>query len=161
MIHVVELASGRLPSAWFAHDDADFARKVSAGDTLQPWEIHDVLTPRDLLEAAGHAQDDAGARAALPATCALGDAHGWDTPLFRADYLLGRGVLQAEPVQERDAFAAALLARGAACCIYWNDTEAVAAFEGCDPRLAGEANWSARRALYEQLVALEVLADNH
>ena len=47
------------------------------------------------------------------------------------------------------------------CCIYWDETEAVGAFEGGDPRLAGEALWRARRALYEQLVALEVLADDN
>lgn len=45
-------------------------------------------------------------------------------------------------------------------CIYWNEAEAVGAFEGNDPRIAGKEHWRARRALYEQLVALEVLADD-
>ncbi len=44
--------------------------------------------------------------------------------------------------------------------VYWNEAEAVAAFEGGDPLIAGKAGWRARRALYEQLVALEVLADD-
>jgi hypothetical protein len=44
--------------------------------------------------------------------------------------------------------------------IYWSDTEALAAFEGADPQLVGPAGWWARRALYGQLVALEVLADD-
>ncbi len=44
--------------------------------------------------------------------------------------------------------------------IYWSDSEALAAFEGADPQLVGEAGWWARRALHEQLVALEVLADD-
>lgn len=48
-----------------------------------------------------------------------------------------------------------------ACCIYRNETEAVGAFEGGDPRIAGKAGWRARRALYAQLVALEVLADDN
>lgn len=161
MIHVVERPERGDPCAWFAYGDEDLARKVAATDALQPWEIHDVLTASELLEALGHASPDATARAALPAICGLGDAHGWDTPLYRADHLLGRGVLRPEPVGEREALAAALAARGEHTCIYWSDTEAVAAFEGHDPRLAGEANWWARRALYRQLVELEVLADDN
>jgi hypothetical protein len=45
-------------------------------------------------------------------------------------------------------------------CVYWDDTEAVAAFEGGDPLIAAKPLWRARHALYEQLVALEVLADD-
>jgi hypothetical protein len=44
--------------------------------------------------------------------------------------------------------------------VYWNEAEAVAAFEGGDPLIAGKEGWYARRALYGQLVALEVLADD-
>ncbi|MFZ3117633.1 MAG: hypothetical protein WA159_04865, partial [Variovorax sp.] len=80
---------------------------------------------------------------------------------YRADHLLGRGVLRAEPVAERDALSAALAARGGFCCVYWNDRDAISAFEGADPRLAGKERWWARRALYEQLVELEVLADDN
>ncbi|MEO8119479.1 MAG: hypothetical protein ABI606_09180 [Rhodoferax sp.] len=45
--------------------------------------------------------------------------------------------------------------------VYWDETEAVRAFEGGDPLIAGKALWRARHALYEQLVALEVLADDN
>ncbi len=44
--------------------------------------------------------------------------------------------------------------------VYWNEAEAVAAFEGRDPLLAGNAFWRARHALHEQLVALDVLTDD-
>ncbi len=88
------------------------------------------MTARALLDALGHAQVDAGARSRCPAVCALGDEHGWDTPLHRADHLLGRGVLRAEPVALRDALAAALAARDGLNCIYWNDRDAIGAFEG-------------------------------
>ena len=44
--------------------------------------------------------------------------------------------------------------------IYRNEAQAVGAFEGGDPRIAGKEYWRARRALYEQLVALDVLADD-
>ncbi|CAG9224364.1 hypothetical protein BVI434_420073 [Burkholderia vietnamiensis] len=74
--------------------------------------------------------------------------------------MLGRGVCGNQPVTLRDAAAAALAARGAAI-VYWTDDDALAAFEGGDPRVAGERNWRARRALYEQLVALDVLADDN
>ncbi len=53
-----------------------------------------------------------------------------------------------------------LVKRGAEYCLYWDDSEALAAFEGGDPRIAGASGWWARRALYHQLVALEVLADD-
>jgi len=161
VIYVVEVPDQGSPRAWFAYDDEDFAAKVAASDPLKAWEIHDELTARDLLEGAGHAAVDADARERFPAICALGDEHGWDTPLYRADHLLGRGVLRAEPVARRDALTAALAVRGGASCIYWNDRDAIGAFEGADPRLAGKAHWWARRALYEQLVALEVLADDN
>ncbi|HYS62996.1 MAG TPA: hypothetical protein VEN30_04110 [Paraburkholderia sp.] len=159
MIYVVEQPAGGKPWAWFAYDEADFARKVAASDPLAPEEIYDTATPRELLEFSGPAPDP-HLRAQYPSICAFGDAYGWDMLLYRADYLLGRGVCQPEPVMQRDAAAAALKARGD-CLVYWNDRDAIGAFEGADPRLAGESRWRARRALYEQLVALEVLADDN
>jgi hypothetical protein len=53
-----------------------------------------------------------------------------------------------------------LQADGVERIVYWNEAEAVAAFEGGDPLIAGKDGWYARRALYGQLVALEVLADD-
>lgn len=44
--------------------------------------------------------------------------------------------------------------------VYWDEAEAVAAFEGRDPVIADKAMWRARHALFEQLVALEVLSDD-
>ncbi|MEO5660222.1 MAG: hypothetical protein ABIQ90_10565 [Polaromonas sp.] len=161
MIYVVEIPDQGDPRAWFAYDDEDFARKVAASDPLQAWEIHDELTARGLLEDLGHPAVDAAARARFPSICALGDEHGWDTLLYRADHLLGRGVYRTQPVAQRDALAAALAARGTPSCIYWNDRDAIGAFEGADPRIAGKTLWWARRALYEQLVELEVLADDN
>jgi len=159
VIYVVEQSDSAPPLAWFAYDDDDFARKVAASDPLGPEEIYDVSTPRELLGFSGPSPG-ADARAQYPSICAIGDAYGWDTPLYRADYLLGRGLCRPGPVTRRDASEAALKARGD-CLVYWNDRDAIGAFEGADPRLAGERHWHARRALYEQLVALEVLADGN
>lgn len=45
-------------------------------------------------------------------------------------------------------------------CVYWDEAEAVHAFEGGDPLIAGKELWRARHALHEQLVALDVLTDD-
>lgn len=44
--------------------------------------------------------------------------------------------------------------------VYWDEAEAVAAFEGRDPLIAGKSMWRARHALHGQLVALDVLTDD-
>ena len=44
--------------------------------------------------------------------------------------------------------------------VYWNEVEAVAAFEGADPLISDKTMWRARHALHQQLLALEVLADD-
>ena len=43
--------------------------------------------------------------------------------------------------------------------VYWDEAQAVAAFEGRDPLIADKTMWRARHALHEQLVALDVLTD--
>ena len=43
--------------------------------------------------------------------------------------------------------------------VYWDEAEAVDAFEGRDPLIADKSMWRARHALHEQLVALDVLTD--
>ena len=161
MIYVLEIPELSRPKAWFAYDDEDFSRKVVSTDTLAAWEIHDEVTALELLESVGESPEAPAARERFPAICALADEHGWNTPLYRADHLLGRGVLRAEPVTERAALDAALRVRPGQHYIYWSDREAISAFEGADVRIAGPAHWHARRALYEQLLALEVLADDN
>jgi len=159
MIHVLEIPDQGQPHAWFAFDAADFARKVEAEDTLQPYEIHDVVTPRELLALTGYQVGDADAAQQFPAICSLGDEHGWDTPLYRADYLTGRGHYRPEPIHEAEAYAAALLRREPATLIFWDDAQAVLAIESPQSPLLQQTRWRARHALHEQLVALELLAD--
>lgn len=160
MIYVVECPPAAEPRAWFAYHLADLASKVAAGDPCAAWEIHDQVTPRALLQALGHDSVDDTASAAFPSICALGEQYGWDAPFYRADYLLGRGVLSAEPVDERAALQAALAARPGEYRIYWSDGEAVLATEGADAWLCAPARWRARHALHQQLLSLEVLADD-
>jgi hypothetical protein len=55
---------------------------------------------------------------------------------------------------------AAMTIHAGTICIYPSEAEAVGAFEGRDPRIEGKENWRARHALFEQLVALDVLSDD-
>jgi hypothetical protein len=159
MIFVLELPAGGAPRAWFAYDGADLLRKVAAGDPLPLWQIHDCVTPRELLDMADATPATPGIEASHPALCALAAAHGWDARLYRADYLCEPGSYRVEPVGEAEAAAAALAARGA-CRFYWNESAATAAYERSGHPDWQGAGWRARHALREQLLALEVLADD-
>jgi hypothetical protein len=58
-----------------------------------------------------------------------------------------------------DLAEATLRARGD-CRIYWDEAQAMAAFERRDDLIWQGAGWRAHHALREQLVAMEVLADD-
>lgn len=159
MIFVLELPQDAAPRAWFAYDGVDLLRKVAAADPLPLWQIHDRVTPRELLDMVDATPATPEVRQRHPALCALADAHGWDGVLYRADYLSGQGCYSAAAVSEAEAAVAALAARGP-CRVYWSESEATAAFERiCHPDWQG-GGWRARHALREQLLALEVLADD-
>jgi hypothetical protein len=169
MIYVVELPHEGDPAAWFAFDAEDLLRKVAEFDPLDEWEIHDVRTARELLEMVGHEGEPEQAREAFPGICSLADEHGWDTDLYRADHLLGRGAFQPDAVTLESACEAALRARlgdGAApgllrgLRIYWSDPEAVLATETIEDFYEQPNGWRALHALREQLLALEVVAEN-
>ncbi len=138
MIYVVEFPAQGRAHAWFAFDQQDLARKTYATDNRKEWEIFDVVTVRELLDMVGKTGDTPDARAEFPAICSLGDEHGLDMPLYRADYLLGAGVFQAQAVSETDACVAALMQRTTGCKIFWSDSEATAAVEN-DALFDGEA----------------------
>lgn len=156
MIYVVEFPEQGRANAWFAFERQDFVRKVYVSDARKEWEIFDVVTARELIELLDTTPEASDARDKFPAICSLADQHGWDTPLYRADYLLGAGVFQAEAVTETDACVAALAQRMKTCRIFWSDTQATAALESDSIFDSKEGYW-AREALREQLVALEIL----
>ena len=159
MIFVLEMPAQAEPKAWFAYDAEDLLRKVAAHDTLREWEIHDCATPRELLDMFDAEPGMPGVREQYPGIVAMGEEHGWDTPLYRADHLQEPGSYRTEPVTPAQASEAALRARGE-CRVYWSEAEATAAFERAeDPAWAG-SGWRARWALRAQLIATEVLADD-
>ena len=158
MIYVVEFPHQARPSAWFAFEKEDFARKVRAkraGDRV----IFAAETPRRQLEATGHTPDSPEARSAQAGIFELAEAHGWDTPLYRADYLLGDGIYQAEPVSEFDAHVVAIAHGLQTCRIYLSDEAATNALYR-DPLYDGREGLYAHLALREQLIALEVISDD-
>jgi len=159
MIHVLQGLGGAEPYAWFAFDGPDLLRKVAADDVLQAWEIWDCCSPRELLSMFDETPDVHDVAQRYPGICALAREHGWDTPLYRADHLLGRGVFQTGPVSLEHACAAALRQRGE-CRMWSDDSLAVLAIEAdADPIWLGESGWRARRALREQLLAIDALAE--
>jgi hypothetical protein len=76
---------------------------------------------------------------------------------FSPEHLMSQGLSLAAA----DAFlAAAALRQRGPCRVYWTESEALAAFEANqNPDWQG-AGWRARLALRNQLIALEVLADD-
>ncbi|MCW5666331.1 MAG: hypothetical protein KIT35_21070 [Piscinibacter sp.] len=158
MFYALEWPEGAEPRAWFAYEPADLLAKVADGDALQAHEIWDCASPRELLEAFDTTPEAPGVSERWPGICALARDHGWDTMLYRADHLRGRGHFGPEPVSIVEACAAAMSARRGGRL--WTDAaQAVIAFENdADPLWAG-AGWKARWALHEQLVATDVLAD--
>ncbi|MDV3242710.1 MAG: hypothetical protein LOY00_13230 [Methylocaldum sp.] len=159
MIYIVEIPHEGRASAWFAFDRDDFVRKVRAAKESGDTTVFAALSPRQRLEAASLAPASPGARAAQPAVFDDADRHGWDTVLYRADFLLSPGLWQAEPVSELEACAAAVAHERKACRVYLSDNAAVAALYG-DPLYNGREGFYAHMALREQLIAMEAISDD-
>jgi hypothetical protein len=101
-----------------------------------------VETPAGAEPRAWFAYDDEDL---LHKAAARGALHGWEA--------------HAGATTLRELLGAALQAH-VECRIYWSEVEATAAFERrADPAWQGRG-WRARWALREQLIALEVLADD-
>lgn len=160
MIYVVHHPEGTEPAAWFAFDAGDLLRKVAAGDTLPAHAIWDCASARELLDLFDETPATPGVRERLPGLCALGDAEGWDTPLYRADHLQPAGLYVSSAIRCEDACYAALRARGGQWKFYENEPHALAAVDQPDPLYDAPGGWRARWALRQQLIAVEALADD-
>lgn len=169
MIFVVEVPHQGEPQAWFAFDGDDFLCKVAASDELDEWAIHDVATPRELLDLVGIQPGSAEAATRCPGITAMADEYGLDTVLYRADYVHEPGSYVPRRTTLEQACEAALKARAGDAAqahplrcvrIFWSEPEAVLAIEAKDdPLFTSPGGWRALHALREQLLALDVLAD--
>lgn len=158
MIYVVEFPREARPTAWFAFEKQDFIRKVEARNVGEK-VILDVATPRQQLAALGGSTDSPTARSKFPAVFELADRYGWDTELYRADYVFDEGVYQPDPVSELEAYAAAIGHDLEACRVYLSDQAATQALYQ-DPLYNGREGFYAHIALRDQLIAMEVISDD-
>lgn len=156
MIYVVEFPHAGHATCWFAFDEDDFVAKVHADARHAQVCIHACISARRMAELI--AARSGGAQAP-EWVLALADTHGWDTPLYRADYAYAPGEYRAEPISVFEACVAAADHGLAACRLYLNETQALAALHG-DPAYQGRDGFHAHMALREQLIALEALADD-
>jgi hypothetical protein len=159
-IYVVEIPHQRKPSAWSALDQADFVKGVRSahaasrsGDTL-----FEKVTARELAGQFGYeAEDVVRMREDDPFLLDLAEKHGWDRPLYRADYINGvAAAYQAEPISEYDACVAYIRQDLSSCLVYDTDEEALQAVQsGADWNRHGGVQ--AREALRAVLVRNSVL----
>jgi hypothetical protein len=111
------------------------------------------------LQATPHAwfaydEADLLSKVAVRAPAALADVQA----RFGDEELIEQGLPAG---QARDAFlAAAALQAWAPHRLYWTESDALAAFERCELAEWQGDGWRARWALRNQLIALEVLADD-
>ena len=159
MILTVEIPHAGKPGCWFAFDEDDFIRKVKIARSDAAGIIFCVNTPRELLAAQGLVPDAAGLRDRHPEILALASEHGWDTPLYRADYLLAPGLYQVDEVSEFIAHVAVVAQSLKTCRIYQDEEQAMDSLYK-DSIYAGKEGFYAHMALREQLIALEVMSDD-
>lgn len=150
MIHIVEIDTQHRARVWFAFDEADFIRKVEA-DRRPDSEVtvYCQTSARQLLAEQGENADYPQQLAAQ---------HGWDTPLYRADFLLGQGLYRSEPVSELRACLAAV-ASGHEFRIYADDESAADELDR-DPLFKTKEGLDAYRKLRSQLVEMEIIAED-
>ena len=150
MIHIVEIKENNHAKVWFAFDEDDFIRKVQADYSQQADVVIYQQTTAQQLQNAGNTS---------PETIrALSEQYEAETPIFRADYLLGEGIYQAEPVSALRASLAAI-ASNADFRIYSNDEDAAEELDR-EPLFKSREGFEAGRKLRAHLVEMEVIAED-
>ncbi len=150
MIHIIEINEQNHAYVWFAFDEADLIRKVHVDHGAQlDMVIFGLTTAQQLLSAPEHIAGTAEALAAQ---------YGWDTPLYRADYLLGQGSYQSTAVSKLQASLAAV-ASASDFRIYTDDETAAEELER-DPLFKSKQGLEASWKLRTQLVEMEVIGED-
>ena len=159
MLYIVEFPHQGRPHAWFAFNRDDLVRKVRATRAREGWVIFEALSARERLAARGMTPDTSNAAQAHAELFALANTHGWDTRLYRADHVLGQGVLQVEPVDEFEACVGALAQNLKTCRIHLSDEQAIAALQR-DPLYDPDEGFYAHMALRQQLIAMDAMEED-
>jgi hypothetical protein len=159
MILTLEIPRLGKPNCWFAFNEDDFVRKVQATRSTQPGVIFSAGTPREMLCAQGWTPESTQGADQHADLLQLAATRGWDTRLYRADYLLAPGHYQTEDVSEFVAHVAAVATDLQTCRVYRDEEQAMDALYA-DPLYAGQKGFYAHMALREQLIALEVISDD-
>ncbi|MGV3582925.1 MAG: hypothetical protein ACO1N8_11550 [Methylophilus sp.] len=150
MIHVVEINEQNHARVWFAFDEADFVRKVQANfGQASENIIYEQTTPQQLLHSK---------HTSAEIISALVAQFGAGTTVYRADYLLGYGIYQVEPVSALRASLAAV-ASVADFRVYTNDEDAAEELDR-DPLYKSKEGFEAALKLRAQLVEMEVIAED-
>lgn len=158
MIYVVQMPKTGRPHAWFAFDKDDFKRKVKAScddDRV----IFRATTAREVLTEAGLDPDWPTAASDFPEVYEAAARKGWGAAVYRADYFTGGPRYTVEPIDEWEAYAAAIGQPDDDCRIYGSDESAVNALYH-DPFFQKRESFYAQLALRDQLIALEVIAED-
>lgn len=141
MIHIVEINEQNRAHVWFAFDEADLIRKVQVDSSNDPEMIvYTQTTARQIADEA------------------LARQYGEDTQLYRADYLLGQGNYQTEPVSELRACVAAIA--GAHEFRIYPDDETAADEIDRDPLYRTKEGFDACIKFRAQLVEFELIAED-
>jgi hypothetical protein len=141
MIHIVEINEQNRAHVWFAFDEADLIRKVLIKHEIEhDMTVHKQTTARQLSDER------------------LATQFGWDTPVYRADYLLGHNVYQTEPISELRACVAAI-ASAHEFRIYPDDETAADEIDR-DPLYRTKEGFEACIKFRAQLVEFELIAED-
>jgi len=159
MIYIVEFPHQGRAHAWFAFNRDDFVRKVRATREREDWIVFEALSARERLAACGMQPETPDAAQAHADLFELARAHGWNAPLYRADHVLGQGVLQAEPVDAFEACVAALAQDIKTCRVHLTDEQAIAALQR-DPLYDPKEGFYAHMALRQQLIAMDAMEED-
>lgn len=159
MIYVVEFPHQGRPHAWFAFNREDFVRKVQAVRERAGWVIHEASSLRQRLAACGLTPESPEAALAQAEWFELARQYGWDTPLHRADYVLGQGALQVDAVDPFSASVAALAQQLKNCRVHLSDEQAIAALQH-EPLYDPDEGFYAHMALRQQLIALDAMEED-
>jgi hypothetical protein len=150
MIHVVEIQENKHAHVWFAFDEEDFVRKVQVtyGKAVGV-VIYQKTTVQQLRSSGGVSAD---------VIHELSAKYGEEISLYRADFIWGDGIYQAEPVSALRASLAAV-ASNADFRIYINDEDALEELDR-EPLFRTKQGFDARLKLCSQLVEMEVIAED-